>query len=128
MKDKRIGIRPKITIVSEEEYVPFSERFSNTTLRPIVTLQQHLLLAVFKQNAKSRKLILKNLSNQKLIAFVDTLLFKDGSFKQLILGLIVGQFTMDEYEQYSERIEDVDKLIIALVDELMHDNLTTLKA
>ncbi len=128
MKDKRIGIRPKITIVSEEEYVPFSERFSNTTLRPIVTLQQHLLLAVFKRNAKSRKLILKNLSNQKLIAFVDTLLFKDGSFKQLILGLIVGQFTMDEYEQYSERIEDVDKLIIALVDELMHDNLTTLKA
>ena len=128
MKDKRIGIRPKITIVSEEEYVPFSERFSNTTLRPIVALQQQLLLAVFKQNAKSRKLILKNLSNQKLIAFVDTLLFKDGSFKQLILGLIVGQFTMDEYEQYSERIDDVDKLIIALVDELMHDNLSTLKA
>ena len=128
MKDKRIGIRPKITIVSAEEYVPFSERFSNTTLRPIVALQQQLLLAVFKQNAKSRKLILKNLSNQKLIAFVDTLLFKDGSFKQLILGLIVGQFTMDEYEQYSEKIEDVDKLIIALVDELMHDNLTTLKA
>lgn len=127
MKDKRIGIRPKIAIISEEEYVPFSERFSNTTLRPIVALQQHLLLAVFKQNAKSRKLILKNLSNQKLIAFVDTLLFKDAVFKQLILGLIVGQFTMKEYEQYIERDAAVDELIIALVDELMHDNLVALK-
>lgn len=127
MKDKRIGIRPKLMIVSEEEYLPFSERFSNTTLRPIVALQQDLLIAVFKQNAKSRKLILKNLSNQKLIAFVDTLLFKDAGFKQLILGLVLGQFTMGEYEQYIESIATVDQLIIALVDELMHNNLSVLK-
>tara|TARA_B110001454_G_C12377127_1_gene291003 strand:+ start:131 stop:517 length:387 start_codon:yes stop_codon:yes gene_type:complete len=127
MKDKKIGIRPKLNIVSEDEYVSFSERFSNTTLRPIVALQHDLLLAVFKHNAKSRKLILKNLSNQKLIAFVDTLLFKDGSFRPLVLGLIVGHFTMDEHTQYTEKIADVDKLIIALVDELMHDSLAALK-
>ena len=127
MKDKRIEIRPKLNIVSEDEYISFSERFSNTTLRPIIKLQHDLFIAVFKNNAKSRKLILKNLSNQKMIAFVDNLLFKDSNFKPLVIGLVVGHFTMDEYNQYIERATDVDKIIISLIDEVMHDNLLKLK-
>ena len=127
MKDKKISIRPKLNIVSEDEYISFSERFSNTTLRPIIKLQHTLFIAVLKNNAKSRKLILKNLSNQKLIAFIDTLLFKDSSFKSLVIGMVTGHFTIEEYSQYAEKMIDVDKIIIALIDEAMHDSLQELK-
>ena len=127
MKDKRIEIRPKLNIVSEDEYISFSERFSNTTLRPIIKLQHDLFIAVFKNNAKSRKLILKNLSNQKMMAFVDSLLFKDSNFKPLVIGLVIGHFTIEEYNQYVERTADVDKIIISLIDEAMHDSLSELK-
>lgn len=128
MKEKKVSIRPKLNIVSEDEYISFSERFQNTTLLPIIALQSDLLIAVFKNNAKARKLILKNISNQKLIAFIDNLLFKDNHFKSLIIGLIVGHFTTEEYKQYSEKTTDLDKKIIELVDERMHDNLSELKS
>jgi hypothetical protein len=127
MKDKRIEIRPKLNIVSEDEYISFSERFSNTTLRPIIKLQHDLFIAVFKNNAKSRKLILKNISNQKMIAFVDNLLFKDSNFRQLVIGLVIGHFTIDEYNQYIDKTTDLDKIIISLIDESMHDSLLALK-
>ena len=127
MKDRRVEIRPIIKISSEGEYVSFSERFQNQTLRPIIKLQHNLLIAVFKSKAKSKKLILKNISDQKLIKFIDDLLFKDPNFRPLIIGLITGHFTVDEFNQYEEYSSEINKRIIAIIDERLINSLKELK-
>lgn len=127
IEDKKIGIRPIINIVSEDERMSFSEKFQNQTLRPVIKLQHDLLIHIFKQHATSRKQILKNLSDQKLMLFIHNVMQKDLQFKALIIGLIVGHFTVDEYTEYKAFSSEINRRIFSIVTQRIQDSLQELK-
>ena len=58
--------------------------------------------------------------------FIENSLSKDIAFKSEIKGMIIGQFTEDEFEFYTTISSDVNKRIINLLKERLLTSITEL--
>ncbi len=95
-----IAIRPAIPrIETGKEYTDI-ERFQNQTLRPILKMQHDLLFAFFDSYCVKRKTKFREMTTEKQEEQIQHWLSKDISFRQMILGLVIGQFILEEYRTY----------------------------
>ncbi len=97
-----IALRPSIPTILEEQATSSQELFQNKVLRPILKLQHDLLLALFERYAQKRKGVFFDLSNLKKQAYIQQAIQRDRQFRNLLVGSIVGQFTVEEYVRYTE--------------------------
>ncbi len=116
-------IRPSIpTIINELETSP-SERFQNLTMRPILKMQNDLLVQIFKQYIEKRKGVYHQLSIPKRQEYIQKSIQQDLKFKHFLVGTIVGQFTLEEWtlfqEQEKELIRRMTVMIIARLQDQM---------
>jgi len=125
MKDK-ISIRPEISGINEVKDISDIEYFQNTTLRPIIKLQHSLLIAFYKNYLISRKTDFKNLSKEQSVLFIENSLAKDNRLKNRVLGLIIGLFTLEEYQIYTEKSSEINKRIIGIIKKRLSDSLSEL--
>ena len=91
------NIRPIIKTAVINSNMSFDEQFQNTTLRPVIKLQNDLLLDVFKNYIVKRKNVFYELSTEKQMDYIDHAIHKDMKFRNSIKGMIIGQFTIEEY-------------------------------
>ena len=99
MEDSRdflLAIRPNLPQVLPTESV--LEQFQNTTLRPILKLQNDLLVAIFRQYIVVRKGQFYALSEKEQIQYIEQVVKKDMKFKHYLEGIISAYFTLDEYQ------------------------------
>ena len=95
MRDENIlKIRPILDLDTTES-TPI-EKFQNETLRPILKLQHDLLFTVFKQYIVFRKNAFLSLKKDKKEAYIHDTIKTDLKFKNRLLGLIIGHFTIEE--------------------------------
>lgn len=110
-------IRPVLTNNIIHKQMSDEERFQNLTLRPVLLLQNDLLIEVFKYYITKHKNIFYRLSLPKQLDYIEHALLKDMKFRNSIKGMIVGQFTVEEYVVYIENSSALNKRMMTLVKE-----------
>ena len=110
-----LSIRPEIKKTITFDSMSSDERFQNETLRPILKLQNPLLISVFTNYIKKRKGVFYDLSLEKKITYIENSLIKDQKFRSFLKGLIIGHFTVAEYQKYSLNSSSLNKRIINML-------------
>lgn len=110
-------LRPLIPNISEERITSDSEYFQNKTLRPILKLQHDLLIQIFQQYVVHRKNVFQKLPPEKKLEYIENSIRKDLNFRSLLIGIIVGHFTLEELKLYSESENELRKRLINMLIE-----------
>ena len=103
------------------------ERFQNQTLRPILKVQNELLLEVFINYAKIQKGVFFELSISKKQLYIENALQKDLKFSNSLKGMIIGLFTIAEYKEYSLNNSNINKRIGNLLMERFKSQMQLLE-
>ena len=114
-----------IGIISEDSSA--EERFQNQTLRPILKVQNELLLEVFINYAKVQKGVFFELSLSKKQLYIENALQKDVKFSNSLKGMIIGLFTIAEYKEYSLNNPNINKRIGNLLMERFKSQMQLLE-
>jgi len=115
--EQLISIRPIISSAKIYDSMGADELFQNKTLRPIIKLQHHLLIGVFSNYITKRKHVFYDLSLEKQLAYIDNSINKDMKFRNSIKGMIIGHFTVEEYELYIKNSSALNKRMMNIVKE-----------
>lgn len=116
-----LAIRPEITSARIYDGMSADEEFQNKTLRPIIKMQHSLLIAVFKNYIAKRKNVFFELSLEKQLDYIEHAIQKDLKFRNSLKGMIIGQFTVEEYEIYITNSSALNKRMMTIVKErLIH--------
>lgn len=119
-------IRPEIFSAKVTPLMTSDELFQNSTLRPVIKIQNDLLVAVFKNYVRKHKNVFHTLSVEKQLEYIENAVQKDIKFRNSLKGIIIGQFTIDEYEIYTENSSALNKRMMHIVKERLKDNLLQL--
>lgn len=122
-----LAIRPKLLNARVSENMSNDEQFQNKTIRPIVKLQGDLFIEVFKNYIKKRKNTFYELSLEKRMNFIENAVQKDMKFRNSLKGMIIGQFTVEEYLQYTQNSSALNKRMMSIVKERLQDNVQLLE-
>nr|WP_321223420.1 glyoxalase [uncultured Psychroserpens sp.] len=117
------SIRPIIANAKVNPTMSADECFQNATLRPIIKMQNHLLIMVFKNYISKRKNVFYDLALPKQLAYIDQSINKDMKFRNSIKGMIIGQFTVEEYEMYIQNSSALNKRMMNIVKERLVNNI-----
>lgn len=112
----RVEIRPKIKGL-KIKISSVEEEFQNKTLRPIIKLQHDLLVTYFRTYLLSKKCKFNELSKLKRLAFIESAFQKDNAFRAELKGVIIGHFTVSEFEIYCSNKNDFNKRILKMVEQ-----------
>ena len=121
-----LRIRPQIKKHQTFETMSAEERFQNSTLRPVLKLQNPLLLASFVNYATKHKGVFFDIPVDKQISYIENAIHKDQKFRNALKGLIIGQFTMEEYTTYTQNSSKLNKRMMNLVITRLQDQLQLL--
>ena len=121
-----LRIRPEIKKHQTFDNMSDEERFQNATMRPILKLQNSLLIAAFINYANKHKGVFYELSIEKRIHYIETAIYKDQKFRNLLKGMLIGQFTIDEYHVYIANSSKLNKRMMHLVIARLQDQVQLL--
>ena len=93
------------------------EQFQNATLRPILKLQNDLLIAIFINYCIKQKSTFFKLSVNKKLEYIEQNIQRDMKFRDFLKGIIIAFFTIDEYKNYVENASNLNKRIITMLIE-----------
>lgn len=121
-----LRLRPEIPGVYVGGETTAAESFQNTTLRPVIKLQNDLLVAVFRNYAVKHKGQFFELGQEKQLRYIENAIQKDIKFRNALKGMVIGQFTLEEYETYIQDSSALNKRMMHMVTERLKDQLQLL--
>jgi NDP-sugar pyrophosphorylase family protein len=121
-----LRIRPQIKKHQTFETMSDEERFQNSSLRPILKLQNPLLLASFVNYATKHKGVFFDIPTDKQLSYIENAVHKDQKFRNALKGMIIGQFTVEEYNIYTQNSSQLNKRMMSLVITRLQDHLQLL--
>nr|WP_298998743.1 glyoxalase [uncultured Allomuricauda sp.] len=124
---KLLDIRPEIPNARIHDNMSMEEHFQNKTLRPIIKMQNALLVEVFKNYVRKHKGVFYELSNEKKLNHIEKSIQKDIKFRNSLKGMIIGQFTVEEYTMYITNSSALNKRMMNMVIERLKDQLQLLQ-
>ena len=99
------------------------ERFQNEVIRPIIKMQNNLLITFFKNYIKNRKIEFNKLGVEFQEKRINSILTKDINFKNILIGSIIGHLEENEIEIYFKSKTEINKRIIQIIKQRLQDNL-----
>ncbi|WP_010522235.1 hypothetical protein [Aquimarina agarivorans] len=124
---KLTELRPQILSARILPGMRAEEFFQNKTLRPIIKLQNDLLIAVFKNYIQKNKNRFYDINLEKRLAYIEHAIHKDIKFRNSLKGIILGQFTLEEYELYIQNSSALNKRMMNLVIQRIQDQVQLLE-
>ena len=118
-----LKIRPVIVSARITDAMSSEEYFQNKILRPILKLQNPILLLVFKNYIKKYKNYYHTLSLEKRLEYIENSIQKDIKFRNSLKGIIIGLFTIEEYQLYIENSSALNKRMMTMVIERLKDQV-----
>lgn len=122
-----LQLRPEIPTAKIFPGTSTEESFQNETLRPIVKLQDDLMVAVFRNYIRKHKNVFYDLSVEKRLDYIENAIHKDMKFRNSLKGMMIGQFTLDEYEKYIQNSSALNKRMMNIVKEQLKSNIQLLE-
>jgi hypothetical protein len=99
------------------------EFFQNQTLRPILKLQNDLLLDVFKNYVAKSKTDFYHFSIEKKLQFIEHSIQRDIKFRNSLKGIVIGLFTVEEYCRYIQNSSDLNKRMMSMMIERLKNQV-----
>ena len=93
------------------------ETFQNQTIRPILKLQNDLFIEVFKNYISKYKDDFHSYSVDKKLAYIENAVQKDIKFRNSLKGIIIGLFTIAEYDIYIGNSSNLNKRMMNMLVE-----------
>jgi len=118
-----LAIRPIIKSITISPDMSDDERFQNTTLRPIIKLQNDLFIAVFRNYIAKHKNVFYQLTIEKRMTYIENAIHKDIKFRNSLKGMVIGQFTIDEYQKYILNSSALNKRMMNIVKQRLQSNI-----
>ena len=118
-----LQIRPEIPSAKILPNMTDEERFQNETLRPVIKLQNDLLLASFQNYIVKGKNSFYGLSLENRMNYILNAIQKDIKFRNSLKGIIIGQFTLEEYEVYIKNSSALNKRMMSMVIKRLQDQI-----
>lgn len=109
------NLRPDIPVIMEEKSVSPAELFQNKTLRQICKLQHDLLKLIFENYIQKRKGAYFKLNEAQRLDYIKHSVDKDLNFRSLLVGMVVGHFTAEEWAIYLENENENRKRLTNLL-------------
>lgn len=120
---KLIQIRPQIPSAKILPGMSSEEHFQNMTLRPVLKLQNDLLLASFQNYIVKTKNAFYELKLDNRMDFITNAIQKDIKFRNSLKGMLIGQFTLEEYEIYIQNSSALNKRMMNMVIKRLQDQI-----
>ena len=117
MLSNKLSIRPTLELSSKNP----NEDFQNKTLRPILKLQNSILLSVFLQ--QHPKFEIGNVNENLIFEKVQNALRKNVALKNKMIGMVIGLCTDEELEIYQQNESEYNKRIIGMLTQRLADNI-----
>ncbi|WP_299889775.1 glyoxalase [uncultured Lacinutrix sp.] len=118
-----LAIRPIISSIRISDNMSKDERFQNITLRPIIKLQNDLFIEVFRNYIKKHKNVFYELTLERRQHYIDNAIHKDIKFRNSLKGMVIGQFTTNEYSIYIENSSALNKRMMNIVIQRLQSNI-----
>ncbi len=103
------------------------ESFQNKTLRPVIMLQNDLLLEAFRNYVQKHKNVFYEMNVEKKLHYIENAVQKDIKFRNSLKGMVIGQFTIEEYRFYITNSSALNKRMMNLVKDRLQSNLQLLE-
>ena len=118
------GIRPVLAINTAESSAV--EQFQTETLRPILKLQNSILLAQFSKYLQKFKPAFNAYNQNTQRNYIEEVLKRDPRIKNSLIASIVSMMTLEEYDFYCENKIETNKRIVSMLVERLKSNLEML--
>ena len=115
--------RPIIESIIINETMSSEERFQNETLRPVIKLQNDLFIEVFRNYIAKHKNVFYQLTLEKRLNYIENAIHKDIKFRNSLKGMVIGQFTVDEYLTYIKNSSSLNKRMMNIVKQRLQSNI-----
>lgn len=107
------SIRPHIS--TETGNLSAFESFQNQTLRPILKFQNELIISILRHQLHKRKDVFYSLPQSERPHYLENTIRQDLRFKSLLMGLIIGHFTAEEFSIYTEHEVELSRRLTDLL-------------
>jgi|TARA_B100001093_G_scaffold261336_1_gene249777 hypothetical protein len=121
-----IKIRPVLNLKKSSQ-ITDEESFQNDTLRPIIKLQSPVLIETYRNYIIKHKNVFYELSNDKKLDYIENSINKNQKFRNLLKGMIIGLFTIEEYHTYKKNSSSLNKRMMNIILKRLQDNLQIFK-
>ena len=121
--DEITSMRPSIEVNIEENLENTPGHFQNATLRPILKLQNELLLQMFKHYLEKLKGSFFQLSPDKQLDFISNSIRSDLRFRNMLTGVIISHFTKSEWEVFAKQEQEITRRIADLLIQRLKDQV-----
>ena len=116
-----ITLRPVLEFPTQA--VSTLEKFQNTTLRPILKMQNDILVQIFVLKMEKQKANFDKMIGIDQVQYIANVLKKDIKLRNFYLGTIVGHFSIVEYTQYFEQEREYNRRIITMLIQRLQSQL-----
>ena len=99
------------------------EIFQNQVLRPILKLQNDLFIDVFRNYISKYKNDFYSYSVEKKLAYIENSIQKDIKFRNSLKGIIIGLFTIHEYNEYIKNSSSLNKRMMNILIERLKNQV-----
>ena len=99
------------------------EAFQNQTLRPILKLQNDLFVASFENYITKNKKDFYSLSTEKKLLLIENSIQKDIKFRNALKGIVIGLFTLEEYQTYIQNSSNLNKRMMNMLIERLKSQI-----
>lgn len=106
-----------------DNHSSIEEEFQNKTLRPILKLQNDLIIQVFKNYLNQNRIHFDTFSLDKKMNIIENAIAKDSQLQNTYKGLIIAFFTLEEYQIYSTVSSGLNKRIRSMLMERLQSQL-----
>jgi len=103
------------------------EAFQNRTLRPILKMQNDLLIQVFINYAVKQKNVFFSLTPEKKMMYIENVIQRDIKFRNSLKGMIIGLFTLEEYAEYIRISSSLNKRMMNMLVERLKSQLQVIE-
>jgi hypothetical protein len=124
--DQLLALRPKVE--TEDTAQQPAEVFQNETLRPILKLQNDLLLRSFRRYIHQRKDTFERMDAADQLRYIAHTLRTDQKFKNLLVGMIVGHLTLAEWAIFEENSAELTRRIVEMMIQRVQSQLEKLQS
>ena len=118
---KLVDLRPSLNI-----HTALSgplETFQNKTLRPILKVQNPVILALVTVYLKKYCPRFSTYSRMEKMTYVRNLLRRDSRPKNMLVGMVAGHFTNEEFAFFIEHEPEVRRRVIDLCVQRIQDQI-----
>ncbi|MBT5394134.1 MAG: glyoxalase [Flavobacteriaceae bacterium] len=110
-----LSIRPSLDHIKNTDDPASEAYFQNEVLRPILKFQNDLFVQVLKNYFLKHKNSFYSLSLEKRLLYIENALQKDIKFRNVLKGIIIGQFTLEEYHSYRSKSAALNKRMMQML-------------